>query len=155
MRILGCDPSPTGIAWAVYDDGARYSNGDIVEWGELLNWYGNDRIDTTKLLLRMSNGFYRAAIELPVIFPGAGNEVRDTLLTTGIWIERLEILKHLQLPRATVASALHAKGDARINAKMCLLCPALNSKAVGLNSHTRAAAAVAYVAVGRINSSGE
>lgn len=144
MRVIGIDTGPKGIAWAIYDDKARQCTdppmelGDVVEWGECSNWPGEG----------MPVFYDAAAIEWPVIFPGAGNEIRDTIATAGMWLGRLG-KDTLLIPRATIASALHARGDARINAVMKTLCPTLDQKCEGLNHNVRAAAAVAYVAVGR------
>jgi hypothetical protein len=132
------------VAWAIYD--TEIGRDDItvrnrVEWGECNNWPGEG----------MPVFYDAAAIEWPVIFPGAGNEVRDTIATAGIWWGRLGT-DTLRIPRATVASALHVRGDKAINRVMARLFPALAGRAPGLNSHTRAAAAVAYVAAGKMNS---
>jgi hypothetical protein len=148
MRILGIDPGPTGIAWAIYGPvaGERHDRpNDIIEWGECDNWHGA-KWETGDFL----GAHDYAAIEWPVIFPGAGNEVRDTIATAGIWWDRLG-KSTLLIPRATVASALHVRGDSRINAVVASLCPALAGVRKGLTGHHRAAAAVAYVSAGRIN----
>jgi hypothetical protein len=156
MRMLGIDPACRSIAWAIYDDQIRVASkigpglgyrADIIAWGSGLNWCDECRADV--LGGRPSRWDY-AAIEWPVIFPGAGNEVRDTIATAGIWWDRLG-KSTLLIPRATVASALHVRGDARINAVMATLCLALSGVRKGLDSHHRAAAAVAYVAAGRLN----
>lgn len=136
MRVLGVDPGCHGIAWAIFNSDIQ----DIEAWGEIGNWqWYPDWIPPLR----------QAAIELPVIFPGAGNSVRDTLVTTGHWLHILGP-DTLLIPRATIAAALHAKGDQAINRVMAKLCPALHGTHRGLNGHHRAAAAVALVAAGRI-----
>lgn len=152
MKILGIDPGPNGIAWAIFDSGINGGRGDIVEWGEDPNW-GTRR--------NLTDWNY-ASIEWPQIHPKqTGNALRDTIATAGLWWGRLG-QNTILLSRDTIKTALlgvkrgrgreldGSYGDPEVNKFMAKLCPALNGKAPGLNSHTRAAAAVAYVAAGRI-----
>jgi hypothetical protein len=160
MRILGVDPSPTGIAWAIYDDQIRKAVGvcavgyrsDIVAWGSGLNWCDECRAEVCGG--RPSRWDYAAIETITARRAGPISSAEiQTAFTIGIWWDRLGT-NTLLLDRSTIRAALkvgHGASDPQVNCVMAKLCPALDGVRKGLDSHHRAAAAVALVAAGRIN----
>lgn len=132
MTILGIDPGPNGFAWAVYDA----KRNEVTAWGE-----DGDTPDTDHV-----------AIEDLVALWQRGNPLIETAKTIG----KLEMLypRAILLARKTIAAALTGSarsGDKEINLALGRLVPSFADKRKGLNGHHRAAAAVAYVAAGRVN----
>lgn len=138
MRVLGIDPGPEDWAWAVYDTA---NGGKITSWG--------DR-DTPC----PSQGWCaHIAIEDIVTAWQQGKTVMQTCKMIG----RLQAMfpDAIMIPRKEVAVVLGGSvraGDREINAALNRLVPSFAAKRKGLNGHHRAAAAVAYVAVGKIQS---
>jgi len=134
VRILGIDPGPTGYAWALFDS----DRNEIVEWGD------NPSDD---LVL----DYDHVAIEDIVSVWHQGR----TVIETAKMIGRLQKVfpDAIMIPRKTVAAVLGGNaraGDQRINAALNRYIPSLARRRKGLNGHHRAAAAVAFVALGRI-----
>ncbi len=148
MRFLGIDPSPTGFAWAIYDE----DRNEIVEWGHedgaipggvlgstLLHW--KDVCGKTDVV----------AVERVMPF---GSPPSSALLQTVevVGMLRAMVPDVLLIPRKSVVVALTGQtqnGDKEVNATMERLVPNIAGRIPGIDGHIRAAAAVAYVAVGK------
>jgi len=135
--IAGIDPGPKGFAWAVLQFGAFDGWGEFV-WSEVESYL-----------------YFGHSIAVEEFSAGRilGNASRETIKSIG----RIQALYDnvLLIPRVQVASSLglgcrQKRGDAQINRAMCVLYPELRGRQKGLNSHTRAACAVAHAAVGKL-----
>lgn len=136
MKIHGIDPGPDGFAVAVMDNG-RFSFWFTAKWPETIKARDEDVI----------------AIE---DFTG-GRTIGLSSIATTKTIGRLTQMwpNAILIPRIRVARSLNLalnrkRGDAQINRVMCQLYPELQGRKPGLNSHTRAACAVAHAAIGVI-----
>ena len=152
--ILGIDPGPDGFAWALFDTVSE----DMLVWGETKIFtvkgicLGRSRPTTEEF-----NNIEWGTVAIERVGAYGANSNSNALCMTS---ETVGILRHLWLERRViliyrreVSRALTGRvnsGDAKLNLVMKRLVPSLNKKQKGLNSHTRAAAAVAYVAAGRL-----
>ena len=139
--IVGIDPGPKGFAWALLLDG-RFDDWDEYSWGVCC-------VFSEKIL----QSAHSIAVEEFSAGRILGNASRETIKSIG----RIQALYDnvLLIPRVQVASSLglggrQKRGDAQINRAMCVLYPELRGRQKGLNSHTRAACAVAHAAVGKL-----
>lgn len=154
MRYMGIDPGPTGFAWAVYDDEAIVGafRGGITEWGHE-NGVTPGSVSGSTLLHWKDVCGKADVVAVERIMP-FGQPPSVGLLQTVevVGMLRAMVPEILLIPRKSVVVALTGKvthGDTEVNATMKRLCPNLEGRQPGLDGHVRAAAAVAYVAVGK------
>jgi len=157
MISLGIDPGPQDFAWALM------KQEDIVQWGhrQLQNnpegYCAFDEYHPLPL-------FYPTLITIEAISWAGGNDrpVDKNILITArqtgmIWMAMRTLYPDIPvqfITRQRVKAALPGvsvrDSDKIVNAAMQSLCPALKGRQKGLSSHTRAAAAVAYVGPGEM-----
>ena len=141
MRILGIDPGVWEFAWAVYDPRCN----EVIRWGY------DQCTDQSEALGLACCEDIRVVIEDIVGMWQRGKTVAETLKTIG-WLQA-KMPYAVRIPRQTVKSVLTGSvrtNDAAVNLALGRLVPNMNGKRRGLTGHHRAAAAVAYVGVGRL-----
>jgi Holliday junction resolvasome RuvABC endonuclease subunit len=148
--VIGIDPGAHDFAWARYDS----DRNQITGWGTTIIDDMKRRINILSWPCNYDDN--AVAIEDVRLYQNMARSgrVKQVLLETAKTIGSLqhEYPKAILIPRKTVAAALGVgsrAGNAEINRALGNLIPSFKAVRDGLNRHHRAAAAVAYVSVGR------
>ena len=148
MIVIGIDPGAHDFAWARYDT----DRNEITGW----NMVPIDDRTAEKNVLCWPRNYDNMAIEDVRLYQNMAKSgrVRQVLLETAKTIGRLQqhFPEAILIPRKTICAALGVgvtAGNAQVNRALGNLIPTFKAVRGGLNSHHRAAAAVAYASVGR------